>query len=87
MKIETLLLRAAVVAVGVGAIPLIVFLAPALGRGAARLLPQLPWIGPAVVTILEASAVPFYLALVQAFRFLTHVARGQAFTPAAARSL
>ncbi|KPD00078.1 hypothetical protein LR69_01751 [Geobacillus sp. BCO2] len=79
MKRETLFLKAALVLIGFPVLALCVFLVPALAKVAVKLVPTFPWIQYFVYVVFEASALPFYFALYQAFRLLVYIDRNDAF--------
>jgi hypothetical protein len=80
MKTETLFLKLAVVLLGLPVLALCIFLVPELGNIAAKLLPKLDSIKYLVFIVFDASAIPFYFALYQAFKLLRYIDKGNAFS-------
>ncbi|OQP16129.1 DUF2975 domain-containing protein [Geobacillus zalihae] len=87
MKRETLFLKASLVLIGLPVLALCVFLVPALAKVAVKLVPAFPWIKYFVYVVFEASALPFYFALYQAFRLLVYIDRNDAFSEASVKAL
>ncbi|MED4924014.1 DUF2975 domain-containing protein [Anoxybacillus geothermalis] len=87
MKRETIFLKVAVVLIGLPVLALCIFLVPALAKVAVKLVPTFPWIKYFVYLVFEASALPFYFALYQAFRLLVYIDRNDAFSEASVKAL
>ncbi|AGE20791.1 DUF3036 membrane protein [Geobacillus sp. GHH01] len=87
MKRETLFLKASLVLIGLPVLALCLFLVPALAKVAAKLVPTFPSIKYFVYVVFEASALPFYFALYQAFRLLVYIDRNDAFSEASVKAL
>jgi len=87
MKRETLFLKASLVLIGLPVLALCLFLVPALAKVAVKLVPTFPWIKYFVYLVFEASALPFYFALYQAFRLLVYIDRNDAFSEASVKAL
>ncbi|MDE8564881.1 DUF2975 domain-containing protein [Anoxybacillus rupiensis] len=80
MKPETLFLKIVVILIGIPVLALCIFLVPALGNVAAKLLPEFASIKYLVFIVFYASAVPFYFALYQAFNLLRYIDKNEAFS-------
>ncbi|MFC0298627.1 DUF2975 domain-containing protein [Geobacillus jurassicus] len=87
MKRETLFLKVALVLIGLPVLALCIFLVPVLGDVAAKLLPKYAWIKFFVFLVFDASALPFYVALYQAFRLLTYIDRNDVFSESSVKAL
>ncbi|OXB85621.1 MULTISPECIES: DUF2975 domain-containing protein [Geobacillus] len=87
MKRETLFLKVALVLIGLPVLALCLFLVPALAKVAVKLVPAFPWIKYFVYLVFEASALPFYFALYQAFRLLTYIDQNSAFSERSVEAL
>ncbi|MGZ0084235.1 DUF2975 domain-containing protein [Caldibacillus thermoamylovorans] len=87
MKRETLFLKVALVLIGLPVLALCLFLVPVLAKVAVKLVPAFPWIKYFVYLVFEASALPFYFALYQAFRLLVYIDRNDAFSEASVKAL
>ncbi|WP_445613362.1 DUF2975 domain-containing protein [Geobacillus sp. YF-1] len=87
MKRETLFLKVALVLIGLPVLALCLFLVPVLAKVAVKLVPAFPWIKYFVYLVFEASALPFYFALYQAFRLLTYIDQNSAFSERSVEAL
>jgi hypothetical protein len=87
MKPETLFLKLAVVLMGLPVLALCIFLVPELGNIAAKLLPGFDMIKYLVYIIFDASAIPFYFALYQAFKLLRYIDKNTAFSELSVNAL
>nr|WP_216366500.1 DUF2975 domain-containing protein [Geobacillus sp. BMUD] len=80
-------MKVALVLIGLPVLALCLFLVPALAKVAVKLVPALPWIKYFVYLVFEASALPFYFALYQAFRLLTYIDQNSAFSERSVEAL
>ena len=87
MKLETLFLKAVVVLLGVPVLALCIFLVPEMGKLAAQMFPEFPVIKYLVWLVLYASAVPYYIALYQAFNLLRYIDGNVAFSELSVKAL
>ena len=87
MKPETLFLKLAVVLMGFPVLALCIFLVPELGNIAAKLLPEFDLIKYLVSFVFDASAIPFYFALYQAFKLLRYIDKNKAFSQLSVNAL
>lgn len=87
MKPETLFLKLAVVLMGFPVLALCIFLVPELGNIAAKLLPEFDLIKYLVSMVFDASAIPFYFALYQAFKLLRYIDKNKAFSQSSVNAL
>jgi len=87
MKLETLFLRVVVVLLGVPVLALCMFLVPEMAKVAAELLPEFPAIRYDVFFLFDASAIPFYFALYQAFNLLRYIDGDTAFSDLSVQAL
>lgn len=83
----TLFLKAAVILIGIPVLALCVFVVPEIANYTAELYPDYTYIKYLVLIDLYASAVPFYFALVQAFKLLNYIDRNKAFSDLSVRAL
>ncbi|MCE3202245.1 DUF2975 domain-containing protein [Paenibacillus sonchi] len=83
----TLFLKAAVILMGIPVLALCIFAVPEIADFAAELYPDMTFIKYLVFIDLYASAVPFYIALYQAFRLLGYIDRNKAFSELSVRVL
>ena len=87
MKPETLFLKLAVALMGFPVLALCIFLVPELGNIAAKLLPEFDLIKYLVSMVFDASAIPFYFALYQAFKLLRYIDKNKAFSQLSVNAL
>jgi len=78
MKIETLFLKIAVFLIGTPVFAFYIFLVPKIANFAAKLLPDLPYMKHLILIDLNATAIPFYFALYQAFKLLSYIDKNKA---------
>ena len=83
----TLFLKMAVMIIGIPVLALCIFLVPELGDFAAKLFPEFAFIKYPVYIVFDASAVPFYLALYQAFKLLGYIDKNNAFSELSVKAL
>lgn len=84
---STLFLKLAVILMGIPILALCIFLVPELGDLAAQLLPDFAFIKYLVYIIFDASALPFYFALYQAFKLLRYIDKNEAFSQLSVNAL
>ncbi|AKG37044.1 DUF2975 domain-containing protein [Paenibacillus durus] len=85
MKRETLFLKVAVFLIGLPILALCIFGLPAIAKEAAEHYPAY-WLYP-LFTVMYVSAIPFFIALVQAFRLLSYIDKNNAFSELSVRAL
>ncbi|HZG87944.1 DUF2975 domain-containing protein [Paenibacillus sp.] len=83
----TLFLRAAVIVIGIPVLALCIFVVPGIGNFAAELYPEYPFLRYLVLADLYAAAIPFYFALVQAFKLLGYIDANKAFSDLSVEAL
>lgn len=76
----TLILKIAVILIGIPVLALCIFLVPEIGNFAAELYPDHAYIKYLVLIDLYATAIPFYFALYQAFKLLGYIDKNKAFS-------
>lgn len=86
-KVTTLFLKVAVVFLGIPVLALCIFLVPELANVAAKLLPEFAIVKYFVYIVFEASAIPFFFALYQAFQLLRYIDNNKAFSDLAVKPL
>lgn len=72
---------------GIPVLALCIFLVPELGNLAAKLFPAFAYIKYPVYIVFDASALPFYFALVHAFKLLNYIDGNQAFSELSVKAL
>jgi hypothetical protein len=76
----TFFLKAAIILIGIAVVALCVFLVPEIANYAAELYPDNTYMKSLVFIDLYASAIPFYVALYQAFKLLSYIDKNKAFS-------
>jgi len=80
MTRETLFLKATVVLMGLPILALCIFVVPEIGNFIAELYPEHAYLRYLVYIDLYAAAIPFYIALYQAFQLLSYIDANKAFS-------
>ncbi|SFJ16611.1 Protein of unknown function [Paenibacillus sp. UNC496MF] len=83
----TLFLKVADLVIGLPVLALCVFLVPKIGDFARESYPAMTYLKPLVVIDMYAAAIPFYVALYQAFKLLGYIDRNQAFSDLSVKAL
>ncbi|BFT72618.1 DUF2975 domain-containing protein [Paenibacillus sp. P36] len=83
----TLFLKMAVIVIGIPILALCIFLVPKFGDFAGGLYPEITYMKSLVLIDMYAAAVPFYIALYQAFKLLSNIDKNQAFSELSVRGL
>lgn len=84
---STLFLKLAVMLMGIPVLALCIFLVPEIASFAAELYPDHSYIKYLVMIDLYGSAIPFYMALYQAFKLLTYIDANNAFSDLSVKAL
>ncbi|MGG1514455.1 DUF2975 domain-containing protein [Paenibacillus oryzisoli] len=84
---STLFLKAALFLIGLPVLALCIFVLPEIGNYAAELYPDYAYLEYLVDLDLLATAIPFYMALYQAFKLLNYIDKNQAFSELSVRAL
>ncbi|MFD5260049.1 DUF2975 domain-containing protein [Bacillus wiedmannii] len=84
---STLFLKTAIILIGIPVFALCIFLIPNIGNYAADLYPDIAYIKYLVFINLYATVIPFYFALYQAFKLVSYIDKGNAFSKLSVRAL
>ncbi|MFP3887832.1 DUF2975 domain-containing protein [Priestia filamentosa] len=84
---STLFLKIAVILMGIPVLALCIFLVPEVGSYAAELYPDMAYIKYLIFIDLYAAAIPFYIALYQAFKLLSYIDKNKAFSTISVKAL
>ncbi|WP_341519542.1 DUF2975 domain-containing protein [Bacillus paramobilis] len=84
---STLFLKTAIILIGIPVLALCIFLIPNIGNYAAKLYPDIAYIKYLVLINLYATVIPFYFALYQAFKLVSYIDKGNAFSKLSVRAL
>ena len=87
MKKETLFLKVAVILMGIPALALCVFGLPALATDAADGSREMAYVLYGLMAMLGATAIPYFIALFQAFRLLIYIDGEKAFSQQSVEAL
>lgn len=83
----TLVLRIAVVLIGIPVLALCIFVAPELASWMAEINPKLAFLQYPFLMVLYATAVAYYIALYQALKLLGYIDRNLAFSDLSVKAL
>ncbi|TCW50129.1 DUF2975 family protein [Bacillus thuringiensis] len=84
---STLFLKTAIILIGIPVFALCIFLIPNIGNYAADLYPDIANIKYLVLINLYVTVIPFYFALYQAFKLVSYIDKGNAFSKLSVRAL
>lgn len=84
---STLFLKIAVILIGIPILALCIFVVPEVAEFAAELYPEIAYMNYLVFIIMYGAAIPFYIALYQAFKLLSYIDKNKAFSKASVRAL
>ncbi|EFM10804.1 conserved hypothetical protein [Paenibacillus curdlanolyticus YK9] len=82
---STLILKAAVFLIGLAVLALSIFGVPVIAKDAIEAFPD-HWVYPIVIAM-YAAAIPFYIALYQAFKLLGYIDKNEAFSELSVEAL
>ncbi|MFB9326319.1 DUF2975 domain-containing protein [Paenibacillus aurantiacus] len=83
----TLFLKAAVILIGIPVLALCIFLVPKIAGFIVELYPDHAYLEYLVYLMFYGAAVPFYIALYQAFKLLAYIDASQAFSDLSVQAL
>lgn len=86
-RVSTLFLKIAVILIGIPVLAMCIFLVPEIGNVTVQLLPEFTYMKYLVSIIFYASAIPFYIALYQAFKLLRYIDKNEAFSQVSVNAL
>lgn len=86
-QITTLLLKFAVIFLGIPILALCIFLVPKFGSFAGELYPHMAYMKSLVLIDMYAAAVPFYFSLYQAFKLLNYIDKNLAFSELSVKAI
>ncbi|MDP7988977.1 DUF2975 domain-containing protein [Bacillus sp. MHSD_36] len=84
---STLFLKTVIILIGIPVLALCIFLIPNIGNYAAELYPNIAFIKYLILINLYATVIPFYFALYQAFKLVSYIDKGNAFSKLSVRAL
>lgn len=86
-KVSTLFLRLALIGIAAIVLAICIFALPVLWRAVPEEYPTITYAFYAILLCLYAAVLPFYVALHQAWRLLSHIDSGKAFSKLSVRAL
>ncbi|RVT60318.1 DUF2975 domain-containing protein [Niallia taxi] len=86
-QVSTLFLKIAVIFIGLPILALCIFVVPEIGRYAGELLSNITYIKYFVISFFYVSAIPFFIALYQAFKLLIFIDKNKAFSELSVKAL
>ncbi|MEH6938813.1 DUF2975 domain-containing protein [Bacillus sp. JJ664] len=86
-QVSTLFLKVAVVLIGIPVLALCIFVVPEIANFAVELYPNMSYLKYLVFIDLYVGTIPFYFALVQAFKLLIYIDKNKAFSELSVRAL
>jgi len=86
-QVSTLFLKIAVVLIGIPVLALCIFVVPEIAKFAVELYPNMSYLKYLVFIDLYVGAIPFYFALVQAFKLLIYIDKNKAFSELSVKAL
>ncbi|GGE51660.1 putative membrane protein YoaS [Pullulanibacillus camelliae] len=86
-RVSTLFLKIAVLFIGMPILALCIFVVPHIASYAGGLYPTVSYMNILVFIVLYGAAIPFYMALFQAFKLLSFIDKNKAFSDLSVRAL
>ena len=86
-QVTTLFLKLAITFIGFPVLALCIFLVPKIGNFAGELYPDIAYMKSLVLINMYAAAIPFYIALYQAFNLLRYIDENTAFSELSVKAL
>ncbi|MBV6715484.1 DUF2975 domain-containing protein [Paenibacillus chitinolyticus] len=86
-KASTLFLKLAVILIGIPVLALCIFLVPNVANFASELYPNIASMKYLVFILMYGAAIPFYLALYQAFNLLRYMDKSKSFSELSVNAL
>lgn len=86
-EVTTLFLKIAVFIIGLPVLALCIFLVPPMAQFAAKMYPNIAPMKYLVFIVMYGAAVPFYIALYQAFNLLRYIDKNTAFSELSVKAL
>ena len=86
-QVTTIFLKLAIIFIGIPVLALCIFLVPKIGNFAGELYPDFAYIKYLVFIVMYGAAVPFYIALYQAFNLLQYIDKNKAFSELSVKAL
>ncbi|MEY8730993.1 DUF2975 domain-containing protein [Peribacillus frigoritolerans] len=86
-QVTTLFLKLAVIFIGIPVLALCIFLVPHMANFAAKLYPNIALMKYLIFLVMYGAAIPFYIALYQAFNLVRYIEENTAFSKLSVKAL
>ncbi|MFJ7755069.1 DUF2975 domain-containing protein [Peribacillus muralis] len=86
-RVSTQFLKIALILIGLPVLALCIFLVPEIAKFAVESFPNIPYLNYFVFVYMYVTAMPFYIALFQAFKLLSYIDKNKAFSELSVRAL
>jgi hypothetical protein len=86
-QVTTLFLKLAVIFIGIPVLALCIFLVPHMANFAAKLYPNIALMKYLIFLVMYGAAIPFYVALYQAFNLVRYIEENTAFSKLSVKAL
>jgi len=86
-QVSTLFLKLAVIVIGIPVLAICIFAVPEIAAFAAILFPNIAYLKVIVWIYFYITAIPFYLALYEAFKLLSYIDKNKAFSELSVHAL
>ncbi|MBT2606068.1 DUF2975 domain-containing protein [Bacillus sp. ISL-53] len=86
-QVTTLFLKLAVIFIGIPVLALCIFLVPHMANFAAKLYPNISLMKYLIFLVMYGAAIPFYVALYQAFNLVRYIEENTAFSKLSVKAL
>ncbi|WP_077356726.1 DUF2975 domain-containing protein [Virgibacillus halodenitrificans] len=80
MKRETLFLKTTIILMGLPVLALCIFAVPEIANFAVELYPDMAYLKYLIFLVMYSAAIPFYIALYQAYKLLSYIDKSKAFS-------
>ncbi|MGG3478551.1 DUF2975 domain-containing protein [Peribacillus frigoritolerans] len=86
-QVTTLFLKLAVIFIGIPVLALCIFLVPHMANFVAKLYPNIALMKYLIFLVMYGAAIPFYIALYQAFNLVRYIEENTAFSKLSVKAL
>ncbi|WP_233880854.1 DUF2975 domain-containing protein [Virgibacillus halodenitrificans] len=80
MKRETLFLKTTIILMGLPVLALCIFAVPGIANFTVELYPDMAYLKYLIFLVMYSAAIPFYIALYQAYKLLSYIDKSKAFS-------
>ncbi len=86
-RVPTIILKLAVVFIGLVILAICIFFLPAFANGVSRLMPELAYLKYPFLACMYAASISFLFSLYETFKFLSYIEKDNAFSELSLKSL